>query len=57
MLSTLVTLCSNVVILAAAAATTQTHKLELYPIEQHVIARTNAEPIKNGLQPLLIDQR
>lgn len=55
MLSTLGLICAHVAFLGGATAS-PTQKLELYAIEQHVIARTNAERIKSGLNPLLIDQ-
>jgi len=58
MLSGFVSLCAGLSMMAAPApaAKAPTQKLDLYAIEQHVVARTNAERIKNGLEPLLIDQ-
>ena len=56
MLTAVASLCAGLSLMAAPAAKAPTQKLELYPIEQHVVARTNAERIKNGLEPLLIDQ-
>ena len=57
MICTLVSLCAATAVMAAPAPAKTTQKLELYAIEQHVIARTNAERIKSGLEPLLIDQQ
>jgi uncharacterized protein YkwD len=59
MLSTIAILCAYVGTMAVgtpAQPKQPTEKLDLYAIEQHVIARTNAERIKAGLNPLLIDQ-
>jgi uncharacterized protein YkwD len=60
MLTAVASLCAGLSLMttpaAPAAKPAPTQKLELYAIEQHVIARTNAERIKNGLEPLLIDQ-
>jgi uncharacterized protein YkwD len=55
MMNTVATICANVLVLAANSGTPK-QKLDLYAIEQHVVARTNAERIKSGLSPLLIDQ-
>jgi len=59
MLSTIAILCAHLGSLAVGMPEKPkpaTEQLDLYAIEQHVIARTNAERIKAGLNPLLIDQ-
>ena len=51
MLTAVASLCAGLSLMAAPDAKAPTQKLDLYPID-----RTNAERIKNGLEPLLIDQ-
>ena len=56
MLSTTVALCAYLA-LGADPAKAVEPELALYPIEENVIQRTNEERVRNGLEPLKMDQK